>query len=160
MAKKERFQHVCPGCGGTEIQKVDWSGQVGPGGKDEYSGAWMECMACAFQGPKPVWDRLARRRAEIQQALGSVGLPPQVQRYQQMIEAFGLKMLRELRANDAEKGDFSTWKPQTAEANTELEHHALKLTAAINRKKKHEISESCADMANVVMAIDRNLGAN
>lgn len=162
MAKKARFEHVCPGCGSTEIQTVDWSGQIGKDGKDEYCGLWMECLACALQGPKPVWDRMAKRRAEIQRALTTSGveaLPPQHQGYMQMIEGFGLKMFRELKANDATKGNFLNWKPKKGEAVPELEHHFVKLTAALGGKKKHQVSESCADMANVVMAIDASLGA-
>ncbi len=76
-----------------------------------------------------------------------------------MIEAFGLKMFRELKANDASKGNFLNWRPKRSNAQYELEHHFGKLTANIKCGKKHAISESCADLANVVMAIDGSLGA-
>lgn len=78
--------------------------------------------------------------------------------YQAEITGFGLKMLAELKANDAKKGDFLTWKPTQGEAVSELEHHVVKLIGAINRKDKQCVSEYSADIANTVMGINRTFG--
>lgn len=78
------------------------------------------------------------------------------------IEAFGHKMLKELLANDAQKGNFSDWKPGREQAQKELEHHFLKLFAAIqarNATSKARITECAADLANVILVIERSLGA-
>ena len=69
---KIKLTHVCPACGSTEIQKLSWSGEVGPEeDEDFYSGPWMECLDCALQGPKLCWDKMARRRLDIQAALSA-----------------------------------------------------------------------------------------
>lgn len=160
MAKKVQIPHVCPACGSTEMQKVQWSGQIGPEGNDEYVGLWIECLACGLQGPKAVWDRMAKRRENIQRALSiDTGVSVQQQRYMAMIEGFGLKMFRELAANDAKKGDFTNWKPGKTNAASELEHHFNKLKGSIVINRRHKITEHCADLANIVMGIDASLGA-
>lgn len=157
---KIKLTHVCPACGSTETAKVEWSGQIGRDGADEYSGWWIECLACGLQGPKTVWDRMAKRRDEIQRALGtSVVVNERDQKYLMLIEGFGQKMFRELKSNDQKKGDFTNWKPKRDEALSELEHHFVKLTAAISKENRHSVSESSADLGNVIMAIDTTLGA-
>lgn len=161
MAPKKDQQplYTCPGCGSTNTNKCNWSGEIS-GGEAEYSGLWIECLDCGLQGPKAVWDRMAKRRADIQRALGTVqpGNEHQ-QRYSAVIEEFGQKMYRELVANDPEKGDFLHWVPSPAQAVSELEHHFFKLVGGVNRGKKFEISEYAADLANIAMRIDQHFGA-
>lgn len=153
-----KFSYVCPGCGNAEVSECEWSGET-RGGTDEYQGAWIECVACAMQGPKMVWDKMARRRADMEVAMGLADLPPHEKRYLEAIEAFGRKMFRELRSNDPKKGDFMAWSPKKEDALSELTHHVMKLESALNLCKKMAVTEYCADLANVVMGIDSSLGA-
>jgi len=157
--KEHKPPYVCPACGSDQTAKCDWSGQIGQDGQSEYSGLWIECLGCGLQGPKRVWDRMAKRRADIQRALGIIDPTDHQKRYMVAIEEFGQKMFRELVANDPKKGDFLTWAPPTHQAVSELEHHFLKLVGGMNRGKKFEISEYAADLGNIALAIDRHLGA-
>jgi hypothetical protein len=153
---KVKLLYVCPACGGTETQKVQWSGEIGPGGENDYNGWWIECLACGLQGPKPVWDRMARRRQDIQRALN---LSDQDRRYTSAIEGFGQKMFRELKARDLHTGgNLLAWQPGNDEATAELKHHCEKLIYALTRERKEEVTEFAVDLANVAMLLDANRG--
>ncbi len=79
-------------------------------------------------------------------------------RYYQEIQRFGGLMLRELMANNEQKGDFLKWYPAWDDAKSEIEHHVVKLVAAINAGNHEKITEYCADIANTAMGIHRSLG--
>ncbi len=159
-AKKEpKPPYICPACGSTRTAKVSWSGQIGENGQDEYQGLWVECLDCGLQGPKKVWDHMAKRRTDLGRALDIADPSDHQKRYMEAIELFGQKMFRELAANDPKKGDFLAWAPSAEQASSELEHHFWKLMGGIRRGKKLEVSEFAADMGNIAMAIDRQLGA-
>lgn len=72
------------------------------------------------------------------------------------IKRFTRKMLIELVKNDARKGNFLNWKPMAADGMSELDHHVVKLRAALKEGDPDTITEYCADIANIVMAIDKS----
>lgn len=102
---------------------------------------------------------MVRNRNNAELALNIPRLTDQERRYLDLIGLFGQKMFRELKANDRKKGDFSEWLPDPPQAISELEHHFTKLICAINNGKKLEVSEYCADLANIAVAVDKSLGA-
>lgn len=65
-------------------------------------------------------------------------------------------MQRELDEN-SHKGDWNEWKPSKAEVLQELYYHISKLGYALlswNEENHKQISEYCADSANILMKID------
>jgi hypothetical protein len=148
----KKFLPICPACGSEDTTECDWSGEIGEPPQD-YEGPWIECKGCGMRGPKIVCKMLMRRRSDFEKALGLENLSAHDRAYMLAIERFGQRMFCELKANDARKGNFLDWKPGTNDAPSELGHHYHKLVIAIQKGKKHRISEFSADMANVVMAI-------
>lgn len=177
--RRKEYPHVCPSCGSDRVSGL--RRKVGTA-QDGYKGWWLECDDCMFQGPLDCWQRMTSLRNRY-------GLPkerwmqlvarcaslleqetPGVKRqssmkgentieYRSAIEDFGKKMLAELESNDRAKGNFLAWKPTAEQGFSELEHHVIKLAAALDRKNPLAVTEHCADIVNICMAIDRTLGS-
>ena len=76
-------------------------------------------------------------------------------------------MAKELNANEPKKGPFLTWEPNAADAFRELQHHTRKLFDALELAKgaslpdvqnREEVTEYCADIANIAMRIHHRFG--
>jgi len=76
--------------------------------------------------------------------------------YRKAIRAFGRKMFFELKLNDPKKGNFLDWEPTGSHGMNELNHHVAKLRDAVMDGNITKISEYCADIGNIVMAIEKS----
>jgi hypothetical protein len=77
--------------------------------------------------------------------------------YHQAICAFGSCMLAELMSNQR-KGDFLKWRPGYQEALNDLDYHVKKLDLAMLSRNPGAVTEHCADIANICVAIHRAQG--
>lgn len=160
MAKKKTRKKapidICPGCGGTRTTENKGSIELENG---FYDGPWIVCEQCGLQGPRTIWDNMVKLR-QVTYSTNGHSSAEEIRHtaYSAVIRVFGDKMLRELIANDPQKGDFLAWRPGADQAGSELEHHFVKLIAALPTGQRKAISEHCADLANIALAIDRHLG--
>lgn len=70
----------------------------------------------------------------------------------QVRQPFIDRMESELKEN-AHKGDWSQWQPDSCDASGEIYHHLFKLEKALAQKKPNKVSEFSADIANIAMKI-------
>lgn len=73
---------------------------------------------------------------------------------------FVKRMDLELCSNQARKGNWPDWHPNLNESESELKHCVVKLIDALQaiEHDPKQISEFCADVANIVMKIDEEHG--
>lgn len=65
-------------------------------------------------------------------------------------------MLFELKLNDKKKGNFLLWEPTKIDGMSELDYHVQKLREAIAAGNLTSIQEYCADIGNIVLAIEKS----
>ena len=71
----------------------------------------------------------------------------------QVLPGFVFRMRDELAANEQNKGDWSTWRPDRDDAFREVQDHMTKLYWALSSGDRDKISEHAADIANACMKI-------
>jgi hypothetical protein len=147
--------YICPACGSSRAFQIEHDK---PGLRPASESEMLLCLDCGMRGPKRVWKAWRSKLVKLYRVATPESRERQP-RYLKAIQSFGWKMLRELIANDAKKGDFSVWKPDKAQACRELEHHLLKLLGAIQHQDPVRVTETAADLANVALAVERSLGA-
>jgi hypothetical protein len=76
---------------------------------------------------------------------------------EQAVQNFSKVMLRELN-NNSHKGNRSDWVPQDSDIYREIQHHLSKMRVAVEMKRKKDVTEYAADLANFCMKLHETFG--